>query len=264
MAYRDDDMTYAVEEYARAHPEGKLFWTEIIEWIHEKENIEKDRRLKSLVGVRDYQFFRKVKRNGKETYRECKNRFDEINEVRAYMSVSRIPRLMSAVPEEFLVLPFSQQREAIIEMQEEYGKQTKELGDYKARYNKTKIDEAYIERIEQRVESVELVIQRAIEKSSKQLEHIMKVLNEREARLEMEQKGITVDGIDRNKILDILEDQNNKLYSIKDDIEKYRKMKKDEQQKRNVNKKEAEQTENKGKKVSWLSFNNSLLEDNDD
>lgn len=263
MAYRDDDMTYAVEEYARTHPEGKLFWTDIVDWIHEKENIENDRRLADLVGIRDYQFFRKVIRKGKETYRECKKRFDEINEARVYANCSKIPRLMSAVPEEFLVLPFSQQREAIIEMQEEYSKQTKEFGDYKAKYNKTRIDEAYIARIEQRVENVELVIQRALKKSSKQLDSIMKVLNEREARLEMEQKGITVDGIDRNKIIDILEDQSKKLYSIKDDIAKYRKVKKGEQQKENINKKE-EQTEIKEKKISWVGFNESLLEDDDD
>ena len=110
---------------------------------------------------------------------------------------------------------------------------------------------------------MELVIQRAIEKSSKQLDRITKALNEREARLEMEQKGITVDGIDRNKILNILEDQSKKLYSIKDDIAKYRKVKKGEQQKENINKKE-EQTEIKEKKISWDGFNESLLEDDDD
>ncbi|MGN0315684.1 MAG: hypothetical protein ACI4EG_12980 [Fusicatenibacter sp.] len=266
MAFKDEDMTYAVVEYARTHPSGKLVWKSIVEWIHEKKTRDKDSRLESLVGIKDYQFYRPVKRKGKRgksvsTYRDCKIRFDMINEGRAYVSDTRMPKLMSAAPEEFLALPYAKQREAIVEMQNMCRKLYADLGEADARAQRNRIDEEYINGIEQRIENIDIVIQKNLQKYSRQLNYIMRVLNEREAREEMEQYGITAEGIDRNRIMDILEDQGRKLYSIKDDVNRFRKLCME-----NVNDEKGgvEIPKKNGNVISWSSFNESLLDDDEE
>lgn len=264
MAFHDDDMTYAVLEYARIHPDGKLVWKDIATWINGEDTRKTDPRLESLVGIRDYHFYRPVKRKNKKgesesTYRECKFQFDKINAVRTYAADVKIPNLLNAAPEKFLSMPISKQREAIIEMQQMCKKLYKDIAKADAKSYEMRIEEQYVKDLEKRVENLDVLLRRELEKRSKQLTYIMKRLNEVEAKAEMERYGITAEGIKRIPFVEALETQHGEALSIKVALKKYR-------NRGNVQTKggiEDSKTVN-GKVISWTDFNDSLFDDDEE
>lgn len=269
--YQDDDMTYAVVVYAEEHPAGKLQWKAIVEWIHKQETQDKYTRLNFLLGIRDYQFYRKVKRKNDKggvisTYRECKIRFDQINELREYISKTQLPDIVSVTPEKFLALTYSQQRSAIIQLQENYMELQERLGEAEAKAQHGRVQLEYIHKIERRIEDVDNAVKKVMEKYSRQLNHIIRCLNETEMRKEMQQFGITAEGIDRNRIMDFLEDQQRKLYSIKNDLNAYKLL---EYKAYGNNEGKGEKgaleiVEGKKNGLAWNEFNAALFDDDEE
>lgn len=258
--YRDDDMTYAVIRYAEYYPSGKMAWKDISEWVNMEENQKADPVLRRLRGIHDYQFYRPVKRNGKKTYRECKQRFDEICEMRQFISETNLPTLVTMNLGQFLALESSRQMKALVDMQDTYKEVLKRLGIAEAQAADKKTTEKYIKDISRRIEDLEERIDKTIRKSEQQIRYMMRKINETAVGLEVEKYGITAEGINRARIMDILEKEHDTIGSIKRDLEAYRRFKKEEEGETAA---EPEKREEK-KTESWKVFSAALFEDNEE
>lgn len=256
MAYKDDDMTYAVVKYAEEHPEKKLTWTAIVDWIHEVGSDE-DFRLAGLAGIREYQFRRPVTRNGKKTYRECKKRFDEINQLREEMKQTKLPNLFRMNPGKFVSLPYSEQITAIQDMQDLYQELQKEKGIALQKVRSCQQDIKYVTELGERVSELEENVQKTVKRVNDQVAHIIRLLNDIEVISLLKEYQIPMDTLDHVKIQDFLEKDLTRIHDIGGEINAYLKTK-------NTEKGETAAVEQDSEVQYWNRKNAELFEDDDE
>lgn len=220
MAYNKDDMTYAVVKFAEEHPEIKLTWTAIVDWIHDG-GADNDFRLARLMGVKDYHFYRPRKVDGKETYLECKIRFDEINQLRDEIRKAKLPDFLSVKPEQFVLLPYSEQIKAVLELQKAYKELRAKLGIEREKDRKNKEDLNYVLDLGNRVETLEESVQKTVKRTEEQMAHIMRLLNETQVIGLLEEYQIPLDTPDHVKIMDFLDDDLARIHDIRVEIDSF-------------------------------------------
>lgn len=223
MAYKDDDKTMAVIKFAEEHPEGKLKWCDIREWLQNEETIKTQPFAKRLIGIHEYQFSRPIVRNGKKREQECKLRFDEINEMRKEISKTPLPLLITIHPEKFFQLSYSQQMEAIREAQESYLTIQKSIMDSDQIVRSRQIEQKDYIKLQEKVNMLDEILKNTITRTKKQMDHMMKLLNEASVIRVLEQYEIPMDSINVVKVMDELNDCQIKIYKIQDELNTYRK-----------------------------------------
>lgn len=220
MRYNNDDMTYAVVKYADDHLHTVLQWNAITEWVNDPDTWKKYPAVARLQGIRDYQFYRPIKVNGHSTYRECKRRFDEINDVRR--AVEPLPDIISMTPNQFLQLPHSTQIEAILDIQGKYTKLRQDVGTAEMHARSEKVEAQWAEQQEERISMLEQTIQKTITKCKDQYAYIVQQVNDARVKQELEKYDIPMDEPNFVAIIDELESENRQLFSIQRELEAYR------------------------------------------
>lgn len=223
MAYRNDDKTMAVVKFAEEHPEGKLKFCDIAEWVNREETWEKYPFTKRLIGISDYQFSRAKTKNGRTYEQECKLRFDEINAMRKEIAKAKLPLLITVRPEKFFELSYYQQTEAIREAQESYLKMQKEVAanDQIARSNQ--VYKKHVETLSTTVEELATEVRKTISHTKEQMARITESLNQAEVIRIMEEYEIPMDSINIVKVVDDLENKFEKAYDIRNEIVAFQK-----------------------------------------
>lgn len=221
MRYEDNDMTYAVIKYADDHQQITLRWNDITAWVNDPDTWEKYPVVARLQGIRDYQFYRPIKVKGKQAYRECKRRFDEINAVRK--TLEPLPDMISMSPNQFLQLPYSTRVEAILDVQVKYAKLRQDLGSAEMKARSEKVELQWAEQQETRISQLEEEIQTTVKRCNDRYAYIVQQINNELVRQTLEKYDIPMDEPNHVAIIDELKSENRKLFSIRRELEAYRK-----------------------------------------
>ncbi len=244
MGYRDDDKTMAVIKFAEEHPDGKLKFCDLAEWVNKEETWEKYPFTKRLMGIHDYQFSRKKSKDGKEYEQECTLRLLEINAMRKEIAKAKLPLLITARPEKFFELSYYQQTEAIREAQESYMKMQKEIAVNDQADRTNQVYKKQFEKLSASVEELATEIRKTISRAKEQLSDLTKSLNQAEVIRIMEEYEIPRDSINIVKVVDDLESKFTKAYDIKTEIVAFQKRQNNDQEEggktAEVNNKEAD------------------------
>lgn len=222
MAYKDSDKTMAVIKFAEEHPDGKLKFCDLAEWVNKEETWEKYPFTKRLIGIHDYQFSRPKKEKGKEYKQECTIRFDEINAMREAMAKEKLPLLITTRPEKFFELSYYQQTEAIHEAKESYLKLQKTAAENDQTARSNQVYKKEIERLSESVEELMTEVRKTISKITEQMADITDSLNQAEVIRIMEEYEIPMDSINIVKVVDELESKFKKAYSIQNEIKTFK------------------------------------------